>query len=137
MGTCVSSPRRAVGLTHPAHRRIAGYGQRKILRKGDYYNLAQLAGKTHMEYVTPFNATILRDADGGLVDWNHVNFVGEVAVDVQVGNSSVTVRDMALSYGLGKADSLKHPHDAVAVCCTAAFPPGSDVVLCAASSCAC
>ena len=62
----------------------AGYGQRKILRKGDYYNLAQLAGKTHMEYVTPFNATILRDADGSLVDWNHVNFVGEVTVDVQV-----------------------------------------------------
>ncbi len=62
----------------------AGYGQRKILRKGDYYNLARLAGKTHLEYVTPFNATILRDADGGLVDWNQVNFVGEVTVDVQV-----------------------------------------------------
>ena len=37
-----------------------------------------------MEYVTPFNATVLRKADGSLPDWNHVNFVGEVAVDVQV-----------------------------------------------------
>lgn len=67
--------------------RVAGYGQRKILRKGDYYNLAQLAGKTHLEYVTPLNATVLRSANWALVDWNHVNFVGEVAVSVQVRTS--------------------------------------------------
>ena len=63
--------------------RDAGYSQRKILRKGDYYNLAQLLGKTHMEYVSPFNSTILRKPDGELVDWNHVNFVGEVHIDLQ------------------------------------------------------
>ena len=47
-----------------------------------------------MEYVTPFNATILRGADGSLVNWNHVNFVGEVAVDVQV-RSAGTVMPLA------------------------------------------
>ena len=54
------------------------------MRKGDYYNLAQLLGKTHLEYVSPLNASILRTPDGSLPDWNHVNFVGDVQVDLQV-----------------------------------------------------
>ena len=62
----------------------AGYGPRKILRKGDYYNLAELLGKRHMDYVSPMNSTVLRTPAGDLVDWNHVNFVGEVRVDLKV-----------------------------------------------------
>lgn len=37
-----------------------------------------------MDYVSPMNSSILRTPGGELRDWNHVNFVGEVRVDLQV-----------------------------------------------------
>ena len=77
----LSQSRDAQGYT------FAGYGLRKIMRKGDYFNLAQLLGKTHLDYVSPLNATILRTPDGGLSDWNHVNFVGDVRVDLKVSHN--------------------------------------------------
>ena len=103
------------------------------MRKGDYFNLARLLGKLHLEFVSASNSTLLRcaaylcgsycrdtsildypgpgvgrcanrslfklpcnlvqfapnalqctcrDSNGQLVDWNHVNFVGEVDVDI-------------------------------------------------------
>lgn len=54
----------------------------QVMRKPDYYNIAKLTGMGHLEYVSPRNATLLRNSSGALVDWNHVNFVGSVPIDV-------------------------------------------------------
>lgn len=59
-----------------------GYGQRNVMRKGDYYNLARLLGKQYMQVVSTSASTVIRDASGQLADWNHVNFVGNVTVDL-------------------------------------------------------
>lgn len=64
----------------------------QVMRKPDYFNIARLLGLRHLEYVSPGNATLLRDSTtNALVDWNHVNFVGSVPIDIQhltVGSSS-------------------------------------------------
>lgn len=54
----------------------------QVMRKPDYYNIARLVGMRHLEYVSPQNATLLRDTAGNLADWNHVNFVGSVPIDI-------------------------------------------------------
>lgn len=59
-----------------------GYGRRNVMRKGDYYNLARLLGKRYFEVVSTSPSSIIRDPSGQLVDWNHVNFVGNVTVDL-------------------------------------------------------
>ena len=58
------------------------YGFRKVLRKGDYYNLSRMLGIHHMEFVNTRNSTVLLAADGGPVDWNDVNAVKDVPVDI-------------------------------------------------------
>lgn len=59
-----------------------GYGQRNVMQKGDYFNLARLLGKQYMQVISTSASTIIRDASGQLADWNHVNFVGNVTVDL-------------------------------------------------------
>ena len=59
-----------------------GYGPRNVMRKTDYYNLARLLGKQYMEVISTGASSIIRDSSGQLADWNHVNFVGNVTVDL-------------------------------------------------------
>jgi hypothetical protein len=59
-----------------------GYGPRTVMRKTDYFNLARLLGKQYMEVISTGASSIFRDSSGQLADWNHVNFVGNVTVDL-------------------------------------------------------
>jgi hypothetical protein len=59
-----------------------GYGGRNVMRKTDYYNLARLLGKQYTQTKSTDASSIIRDVSGQLADWNHVNFVGNVTVDV-------------------------------------------------------
>lgn len=66
-----------------------GYGRRDVMRKGDYFNLARLLGKQYVEVVSTAASSIIRDASGQLADWNHVNFVGNVTVDLDATMAAV------------------------------------------------
>lgn len=60
-----------------------GYRGRTVMRKPDYFNIARLLGLRHLEYVSPSNATLLLDSSTGTVaDWNHVNFVASVPINI-------------------------------------------------------
>ena len=73
------APRGCLVEVLPVH---YGYGPRTVMRKTDYYNLARLLGKHYMEEVSTGASSIIRDSSGQLADWNHVNFVGNVTVDL-------------------------------------------------------
>jgi hypothetical protein len=74
-------PRGCLVEVLPVHH---GYGRRNVMRKTDYYNLARLLGKSYVEVPSTDASSIIRDLSGQLADWNHVNFVGNVTVDLDL-----------------------------------------------------